>query len=77
MSSNFHILIDENNRVVGYNTSESITVETPTEDNQVFLTVFDPANLFKIYDAGAGTFTADDETEGWANPMPPEPTPTE
>jgi hypothetical protein len=72
MSSNFHILIDENNRVVGYNNSGNITAETPTEDNQVFLTVFDPANLFKIYNAEAGTFTADAETDSLRNPTPPE-----
>lgn len=77
MSANFHITIDADNRVVGYNHSANINAETPREDNQVFLTAFDPANMFKIYDAEAGTFTADAETDSLRNPTPPEPTPTE
>lgn len=71
MSVNFHIIIDENNRVVGSNSSSNITSETPLEDNQVFLTEFDQDNMFKIYDAESGTFTADAETENLKNPPPP------
>lgn len=62
------LLLDTNNRVTGYNSSASITSDTPVESNQVFKSEFDFADMFKIYNADADTFTADDQTESLANP---------
>ena len=61
-------MLDDSNRVTGYNSSSSITVDTPRESNQVFKSEFDLADMFKIYNAEADTFTADDQTATLLNP---------
>jgi len=59
----FIIMLDDSNRVTGYNSSSSITVDTPRESNQVFKSEFDLADMFKIYNA-----EADDQTATLLNP---------
>lgn len=68
----FIIILNDGNRVTGYRSSSSITVDTPRESNQVFKSEFDVADMYKIYNVDADTLTADDQTATLLNPPEPE-----